>query len=362
MAETEERRGDNCKIAVLVAARNGERYLGEQLDSILSQEGASPAVIVSDDCSEDGTARVLREYERRFPGRVAAIYRKKPSGGAAAHFLWLLRLAALSVGGAACGPSRSKEALEEICQAAGEEALDRAKAAAGLLESASFFMLSDQDDVWLPQKAARLLEQLQKRGEECPGKPLLIHSDLSVTDGALKVIAPSFFAYQKVDPSRTALPQLLAQNVVTGGAVMINRPMAALLEEVPEICLMHDAWLALAAACFGEILCVREPLYLYRQHGENALGAQKGDSPKEALGRLADGSRARENYRRMFGQASCLLAIYGDRLSERQREILKAFAGLPQRGRLGKIAQMLRYGFTKDTWLRTLGQMIFMGD
>lgn len=362
MAETAGGQGDGGRIAVLVAARNGERYLREQLDSILSQEGASPSVIVSDDCSADGTAQVLREYERRFPGRVVAICRKKPSGGASQHFLWLLRLAALSVGGASQGPSKSREALAEIRRAAGEGETGQYEAVTALLENASFFMLSDQDDVWLPGKAARLLGQIKKRMEECPKKPLLIHSDLSVTDGALHIMAPSFFAYQKVDPSRTALPQLLVQNVVTGGAVMINRPMAALLEEIPKVCLMHDAWLALTAACFGEILCVREPLYLYRQHGENTLGAQKGDSPREALGRLADGSRARENYRRMFGQASCLLSIYEERLSGEQREVLEAFVSLPGKNRLGKICGMLRYGFVKDTWLRTLGQMIFMGD
>lgn len=356
MAETAEGRKDGCEIAVLVAARNGERYLKEQLNSILSQEGEAPAVLVSDDCSEDGTAQILREYERRFPERVAVILRKKPSGGAAAHFLWLLRLAALSGG----NESQREKAREEIRRAAGEG--ERFEAAAALLERASFFMLSDQDDVWLPGKAARLKARLKERMEICPLKPLLIHSDLSVTDGALRVIAPSFFAYQKVDPARTALPQLLVQNVVTGGAVMMNRAMASLLEQPPEVCLMHDSWLALVASCFGEILCIREPLYLYRQHGENTLGAQKGDSPTQALERLKDGSRAKENYRRMFGQAACLLSIYGERLCGSQREILAAFVSLPEKSRLGKIRLMLRYGFVKDTWLRTLGQMIFMGD
>ncbi len=70
--------------------------------------------------------------------------------------------------------------------------------------------------------------------------PVLVHSDLTVTDEKLKVIAPSFFAYQKVSPQRRALPQLLVQNNVTGGAVMLNRPLLELLKTPPQVCLMHD--------------------------------------------------------------------------------------------------------------------------
>ncbi len=191
---------------------------------------------------------------------------------------------------------------------------------------------------------------------------MLIHSDLTVTDEKLNVIAPSFFAYQKVSPQRRALPQLLVQNNVTGGAVMLNRPLLELLKTPPQVCLMHDSWLALVASCFGVISWVDEPLYYYRQHGANALGAEKGDSPEGFIRRMKDGSQARENYRKMFGQARCLLELYGDRLDEKQKAVLEAFIRLPGRSRIGKIAEILRWGFTKNTWIRTLGQMMMIGD
>lgn len=327
-------------ILVLVAARNGELYIGEQLDSILAQTVPGIRILVSDDCSGDHTPEIAREYERRFPQQVQVWQRQSPSGGAAAHFLDLLARTA-----------RMEEPPEYV-------------------------LLSDQDDVWLPYKAEKLLSQMKRTETEGPaGKtdsvgepggsrklPVLIHSDLTVTDEKLNVIAPSFFAYQKVSPQRRALPQLLVQNNVTGGAVMLNRPLLELLKTPPQVCLMHDSWLALVASCFGVISWVDEPLYYYRQHGANALGAEKGDSPEGFIRRMEDGSQARENYRKMFGQARCLLELYGDRLDEKQKAVLEAFIRLPGRSRIGKIAEILRWGFTKNTWIRTLGQMMMIGD
>ena len=270
----------SVKILVLVAAFNGERYIGEQLDSILGQRFSAPwkdagmepqiHIRVSDDCSADRTAAVVEGYVRQYPGRVSLCRRREPSGGAAAHFLSLLAEASMAS------------------------------------EKPDYVMLSDQDDVWLPDKTQKLLEkmkELESRLES--GTPVLVHSDLSVTDEKLRIIAPSFFAYQKVSPERTALPQLLVQNNVTGGAAMINRPFLELLKTPPEICLMHDAWIALLASCFGRIGWVDEPLYYYRQHGTNALGAEKGDNAAEAVGRLKDGSKARENSDRPAAFWSC---------------------------------------------------------
>ena len=143
---------------------------------------------------------------------------------------------------------------------------------------------------------------------------------------------------------------------------MMNSRLLAYLDRLPQVCLMHDAWLALLACCFGQIGWVDRPLYLYRQHGGNALGAELGDSLEGAKARLSDGSVARNNYRLMFGQARCLLAMFGDRLNREQRETLAAFAELPRKSRFGKIICMIRYGFTKNTILRTIGQMLFIGD
>lgn len=311
-------------VTVLMAVYNGEKYLREQMDSILRQavkkDHIDLKIIASDDGSKDGSRELLKEYETKFPKRVKVILREQPSGSAENHFLSLL-----------------------------SEADD------------DYIMLSDQDDVWLRGKTSCLLRKMREMeriyGRECP---ILVHSDMAVVDEKLDVISESYFKYQKISPERTKLSHLLVQNNVTGGAVMINRAMLPYLRKKPKICLMHDSWLALIAACFGQIGCVKKPLYLYRQHGDNSLGAKKADTAEEAAKRLVDGSAARENYRRMFGQAECLLTMYGKKLKAEDRETLKAFLNMRKKGRIGKIRTMIRYDFTKNSLKRTVGQMLFL--
>lgn len=357
-------------ITVLAAAYNGREYIEEQMDSILAQSQGGILLVVSDDCSTDGTSALLDRYGMEHQGQVLILHRCQGSGGAAAHFLGILRLMADLAAGRG---QASWEGTYELSPEA-ERQLERAA-------QADYFMLSDQDDVWLPEKAQMLLVRMTElerckdvngqRQSVLPGSPVLsdraippvlVHSDLKVVDGNLTEISPSFFKYQKISPERTRLSQLLVQNNVTGGAVMINRSMLPYLEQQPDICLMHDAWLALIASCFGRIGWVDRPLYLYRQHRDNTLGAEKGDNLEDAKKRLQDGSDARRNYRLMFGQAKSMLRLFDSELDEEQKDTLAAFAGLPGKSRLGKIILILRYGFTKNTALRTLGQMLFIGD
>lgn len=375
-------------ITVLAAACNGREYIVEQMDSILAQSQGGILLVVSDDCSTDGTADILDQYEAAHGNQVIVLHRTAGSGGAAAHFLGMLKLMADLAAG------RGRKAWEGVYSLGDQAALRLEEAAHG-----DYFMLSDQDDVWLPEKTSVLLARMREmergstvdaavtangaenggvavtaHGAENPGAavtakdgaapvlPILVHSDLRVVDQNLNEIAPSFFQYQKVSPERSRLSQLLVQNNVTGGSVMMNRSMLPYLERLPGACLMHDAWLALLACCFGRVGWVERPLYLYRQHSANTLGAKKSGTVEEMRNRLEDPGPAKRNYRLMFAQARSLLELYYDELSEEQRETLAAFAGLPRKSRLGKIMLMLRYGFTKNTALGTLGQMICMGD
>lgn len=351
-------------ITVLAAACNGREYIVEQMDSILAQSQGGILLVVSDDCSTDGTADILDQYEAAHGNQVIVLHRTAGSGGAAAHFLGMLRLMADLAAG------RGRKAWEGVYCLGDQAALRLEEAAHG-----DYFMLSDQDDVWLPEKTSVLLARMREmergstvdaavtaNGAAAPVPPILVHSDLRVVDQDLNEIAPSFFQYQKVSPERNRLSQLLVQNNVTGGSVMMNRAMLPYLERLPGACLMHDAWLALLACCFGRVGWVERPLYLYRQHSANTLGAKKSGTVEEMRNRLEDPGPAKRNYRLMFAQARSLLELYYDELSEEQRETLAAFAGLPRKSRLGKIVLMLRYGFTKNTALGTLGQMICMGD
>ena len=86
--------GTDHLITVLAAAYNGREYIKEQMDSILAQSQGGILLVVSDDCSSDGTDKLLDRYGAEHGDQVIVLHRKIRSGGAAAHFLAMLKLMA----------------------------------------------------------------------------------------------------------------------------------------------------------------------------------------------------------------------------------------------------------------------------
>ncbi|MFQ9705368.1 MAG: hypothetical protein ACLR0U_33295 [Enterocloster clostridioformis] len=107
---------------------------------------------------------------------------------------------------------------------------------------------------------------------------------------------------------------------------------------------MHDAWLALIASCFGEIGWVDRPLYYYRQHGGNTLGAEKGDNLESVRDRVKDGSSAGRITGRCLVRRIALPNVW--QLSEPgTAETLEAFIRLRALRAAGKMGLMVKYGF-----------------
>ena len=327
-------------ITVLLAAWNGEKFIREQMDSILRQKGPELRIFVSDDGSTDGTGEILNEYQAEYPDQVFLYHRSSKrrerdtaSGipAAAGNFFWLMQCAA---------------------------------------EDSEYVMLSDQDDVWKDHKAQTLLDEM-KRLEEIFGTehPILVHSDMEVADVNLKTIHKSFFAYQNCNPNRVAFSELLVENAVTGGAVMMNRALLELVKERPAACFMHDWWIALAASCFGTISCVREPLYWYRQHGHNTLGAQKAGNVKavrnrfrqmlkKESGKMNEAEKIETNYRKMSAQAHAFGTMFQDRMTEQQKATLRAYLALRYQSPMGRLKNIMKNRFFKSSRIQTLAQCV----
>lgn len=319
-------------ITVLLAAYEGKRYIREQLDSILNQTLPDIRIMVSDDGSADGTREIIEEYESRYPERIMIRNRQdSPFCGAedmdkrsrvpaaARNFFWLLS------------------------QTEGEE----------------YLMFSDQDDVWKPEKAEKLLARMKEiEGKAGKAHPILIHSDMEVTDEHLSQISPSFFEYQKCDPERTSFAEVLVENPVTGGAAMINGALADLLRKPPKACFMHDWWMALAASCFGTISFVDEPLYFYRQHSSNTLGAKKTGSIKDLRERAGRNRQVRENYRKMFAQAAAFGRQFGSQMDSGQKAVLHSFLTLPLQSPAGRLRNIRRNHFYKSSAIQTLAMCV----
>lgn len=309
-------------ITILLACYNGKEYLPAQLDSILAQNTqAAFSVLIRDDGSTDGSWEVLEDYAGRYPERITLLPKTQPTGSAKGNFFALL------------------DAVREK----------------DLCRPGDYLMFSDQDDVWLPDKVERTLA-LMEQTQGGPAVPALVHGNLKVVDKDLKVLNPSFFAFQGISPQRCSLTNLLVQNCITGCTMMINQPLFALADKTPPECAMHDWWLGLLAACFGKIGYTIEPLMLYRQHGDNSVGAKDIRDLSFYTHKLSQKEQIQKNYREMFAQAEFLCREYEDKLSDQQKEILQAWYTIPKLGRFGKARRILQYGFTKNTWLRTLGQ------
>lgn len=319
------------KVTVLMAAYEGERYIRQQIDSILGQTLKELELVVSDDGSRDKTREILEEYERRYPKKIILKHRVKEGvyserqnqvPEAAMNFFWLL------------------------AQARGD-----------------YFLFSDQDDVWKKEKAEKMLTHMKaledKLGKDCP---ILVHSDMEVADENLTAIAPSFFAYQHCNPKRTSFAQVLVENPVTGGGAMINKALAGLLLKVPENCCMHDWWMALAASCFGVISCIQEPLYQYRQHKGNVLGAKATGSLEDMKQRAGRKAQVEENYRKMFAQAAAFGRMYGKQMTREQKNILRGFLALPLQSPSGRFCNILRNHFFKSSLIQTLAQSVTIPD
>ena len=313
-------------IAVLLATYQGESYVKEQLDSILAQTIPNISIVISDDGSCDKTRQILETYEKTYPNQIFLRHRVKKGAyqdrepyvpAPAMNFFWL---------------------MSQV--------------------QADYILFSDQDDVWYPEKVETLLERMKEVEGKEKTLPVLVYSDMEVTDGNLNPICSSFFSYSKSSPRRTSLRELLVENPVTGGAVMMNRPLAELAASVPESCFMHDWWVALCASCFGGISCIEKPLSQYRQHGHNVMGARNTGSIQDLKERIVRKKQVEENYCRMFLQAEAFLKQFGKQMDASQRMALEQFLALPAQTPISRIYSIFKYGFIKTSWIQTIAQAV----
>ena len=257
-------------VEILMATYNGEKYVRAQIESILAQTDDRWHLTVSDDGSTDGTAVILDEYAARYPDRIARYQSGRRFGGACVHFLHLL--------------SRC---------------------------DAPYMLFCDQDDVWLPDKVAKMSAALEQIGEDTPG---LVFSDLTPVDDELRPLAASMMEFQDQRPDALDYRALLMQNVVTGGAMGITRALGELAKASAgeKDVLMHDGWLAAVAARFGKIVYLPEALNLYRQHGDNSVGAKSVRSAGYVLGRLTRLGGVRQTMLGKKRQAALFARLYGE--------------------------------------------------
>ncbi|SEG70611.1 glycosyltransferase family 2 protein [Paenibacillus sp. UNC499MF] len=301
----------NDPVVVLLSTYNGANYLESQLNSILAQTHSNTSILVRDDGSSDTTLLILKQYEMKYD--CVQLMPQEDNKGPKLSFGRLL-----------------------------QEGLSGTKA--------NYFMFADQDDVWLPDKIEKSLARMKQLEETCGQGPLLIHTDLKVVDERQRELNPSFWNYQKLNPAKDAFPRLLMQNVITGCTMMINRRLAELSLPVHRDAIMHDWWIGLVASAFGRIGHVPEPTMLYRQHGENSVGAKRFGTAY-IKNKLLEPVYLDKNIR----QARAFEEQFSEALPEESRQYLREFIKLERSSFLRGRASLLKNGFLKIGIVRNLG-------
>jgi glycosyltransferase involved in cell wall biosynthesis len=305
------------EVEVLLATYNGDQFVREQIDSILAQDYRSVRILASDDGSQDTTREILAEYGNRFLDRFHLLENKLSTRSAKLNFLRLMRAA-----------------------------------------TGTYLCFADQDDVWLPNKVSRCMEEMQKlEVRHGSSLPLLVFSDLRVVDQQLKTMYPSMWKQMNIDPeSIHRLERLIGRSVVTGCTALINRPLLELARSMPPEAPMHDRWIGMLAATMGAAAIVADQTVLYRQHESNVVGATEPDNSVPGIVSRAsrpDGRRAERA--RSEAQVEALLRVHGGDMPRANANLLRAYLrSVRSPNPLERIATTLRYGFFRGGFLKNL--------
>jgi len=314
--------GDNLvNTVILLAVYNGASHLPELLDSLRCQTDPAFSVLMQDDGSEDDSPAILQKIHAADPrfsfGREGGQHL-----GAAGNFCSLIRQCV----------------------------------------HADRILLCDQDDVWEPEKIARLHSAMdlleQSHGRDIP---LLVHSDCSLISEGGDLMGNSFFRHQGWNPEALTLPPLLVQNNVTGCTTMMNEPLRALVASHARArdLFMHDWFIALTAASFGKIAFVNEPLTRYRQHDGNAIGASSRSLLQRALSALGQQQEARRRIRLTYTHAKVFRKLYGEELPLPALSIVNAYLATEHMRKIPRLLSVRRLGCLMQNPVTRLGQMLF---
>lgn len=221
-------------IAILLATYNGEKYLPEQLQSLLAQTEQDWRLYVRDDCSNDATLEIIREFQKEFPEKVIILNNLGSNLGAKNSFIELLKFA-----------------------------------------DAEYYMFCDQDDVWLPNKIEKSYSELKKIEEQYGDKEILVFCDAVVVDENLNLLSDSFWKTTKTNPHQLKQGRRFEVfNCAPGCTMFFNHELKKKLFPFPMKASMHDWWVAIIAQRIGIVHPFDDGLILYRQHGSNTIGAE----------------------------------------------------------------------------------------
>jgi glycosyltransferase involved in cell wall biosynthesis len=220
-------------LSVALCTYNGSKYLPDQLRSIAAQTRLPDELIIIDDQSADGTIEISEAFKNtaNFPVQIAI----NPQN---------------------LGVTKNFERAISLCVG-------------------DIIVLSDQDDVWRPEKLSRILNEFSKFPEVG-----LVFSDAEMVDEGLNFLGcrlwerSGFHRAQQLQAVKGKLfSVLLQENCITGATMAFRSRFRQAILPIPAS-VVHDAWIGLIIAALAPAAIIPEPLIMYRNHENNQIGVQ----------------------------------------------------------------------------------------
>lgn len=211
----EERKKD---ISVAMATYNGERYIKEQIDSILANLKKNDEIVISDDGSNDETLSIIRKYQERDK-RIKLI--NGPHKGVKKNF---------------------------------ENAIKNCKG--------KYIFLSDQDDIWMKNKVEKVLKIFEEKKST-----LVVHDAEVFNSEDKKILYKSFFKYRN---SGSGIIKNIYKNTYIGCCMAFDSKIKEKILPIPNNIEMHDQWIGiLNDIFFNKSFFINDVLIKYRRHSQN---------------------------------------------------------------------------------------------
>lgn len=323
---THSQNPNKATIQVLLAAYQGEKFLSEQIESIIKQRtpnNTNIKITIGTDPSNDRT-REIADYYARSHQAIDHIANKHPSGSALANFGKLMELASKS--------------------------------------DSAYFALADQDDYWHEDKLLKSfsrMTEIEKSSEK--GTPILIFTDSQIVNEDLSLIAESFWMHERLDPRAcNNYKKVTFQNIGQGCTFLFNRELLELAIPLPKEARMHDHWLMLVASVFGITSYIEEPTLSYRQHSSNVVGSE-GHSLFKSINRVIHKAHTiKSAIHASEAQSNAFFERFNDKMTPEQKHFFQATSKINSFSGMQKRIFLLKNRIKMSSPDRTMGLYLFI--
>lgn len=263
---------NNKKVIILMSTYNGEKYITEQLESLISQTYKNIEILIRDDGSRDKTKEIIKKFALKT-NNITLI--EGENIGFIKSFFELLKMD----------------------------------------NSADYYAYCDQDDVWMKDKIERAVQFLEKTDNN---KPVLYFSNSDYYDTNMNFIGTA--EKEKFYNFRNSLVECVTQGMTM---VINNKTRETIIKNKPESCLYHDWWTYMICSGFGEIIYDNKSLVKYRRHSKSVT--VEGKTPLQLLIFRIKKFFIGDSLKKIKKQWKEYENFYYNELDEKNKKLLKLF-------------------------------------